>query len=81
MSWSTLYAGCNNALDADGVFDGCLFLSQRRQGAEAQSFFEGNRGDLDGVGFPKGRLMVVRGAVRGRDGTSRGYRACVIGRC
>jgi len=34
-----LYAGCNEALDDDGVFDGCLFLSQSRQGAEAQSYF------------------------------------------
>ncbi len=65
MCWSTLYAGCNEALDAYGVFDGCLFLSQSRQGAEAQSFFKRNHRELDGAGFPKGRMLLVWCAVRG----------------
>jgi len=42
-----------------------LFLSQSRQGAEAQSFFKRNHRELDGAGFPKGRMLLVWCAVRG----------------
>jgi hypothetical protein len=49
MRWSTLNAGCNEPLGVHDVFDGWSFLSQRRQGAEAQSFFERNNSELDGA--------------------------------
>jgi len=52
MCWSTLNKGCNEALGVHDVFDGCWFLSQKRQGAEAQSLFERNHSELDGTGFP-----------------------------
>jgi hypothetical protein len=42
-----------------------LAKARRRRGGK---FFEGNRGESDGVGFPKWRWVVVRGAVRGVTG-------------
>ena len=52
-----------------------LAEARRRRGGK---FFEMGCGELDGVGFPKGRWLVDWGAWRGRDGMSRRYRVSLL---